>query len=207
MIQGLIGKKVGMTQVYDETGSVVPVTVLEVGPCVVTQVRTEETDGYNAVQLGLVERTVPRKLSKAEVGHLKKNGLAPMRHLREFKVSEGTQVNVGDQLLVSHFSPKQKVTVSGISQGKGFQGVIKRHGFGGGRETHGSHFQRAPGSIGQCSTPSRVFPGKRLPGQMGNQQVTVKNLEVVQVIEDKNLLLVKGAVPGSKGGLVTIRLS
>lgn len=207
MIHGLIGKKLGMTQVYDENGAVVPVTVIEAGPCVVTQVKTTETDGYCAVQIGLVEAKVPRKLSKPEVGHLKKNGIAPLRHLKEFRVEEGSEIKVGDQVLVTSFAPKQKVTVSGISQGKGFQGVVKRHGFGGGRMTHGSMFHRAPGSIGQCATPSRVFPGKRLPGHMGHKGVTVKNLEVVQVIEDKNLLLVKGAVPGSKGGFVTIRLS
>lgn len=207
MIHGLIGKKLGMTQVYDENGAVVPVTVIEAGPCVVTQVKTTETDGYSAVQIGLVEAKVPRKLSKPEVGHLKKNGIAPLRHLKEFRVEEGAEVKVGDQVLVTSFEPKQKVTVSGISQGKGFQGVVKRHGFGGGRMTHGSMFHRAPGSIGQCATPSRVFPGKKMPGHMGAKGVTVKNLEVVQVIEDKNLLLVKGAVPGSKGGFVTIRLS
>jgi len=207
MIQGMIGKKLGMTQVYDEKGAVVPVTVIEAGPCVVTQVKTPDTDGYSAVQLGLVEAKVPRKLSKPEVGHLKKNGIAPLRHLKEFKVADGTEVKVGDQVLVSHFEVKQKVMVSGTSQGKGFQGVIKRHGFGGGRMTHGSHFKRAPGSIGQCATPSRVFPGKKMPGHMGAKTVTVRNLEVVQVIEDKNLLLVKGAVPGSKGGFVTIRIS
>lgn len=207
MIQGLIGKKLGMTQIYDENGTVVPVTVIEAGPCVVTQVKTTETDGYEAVQIGLVESKAPRKLNKPEVGHLAKNGIAPLRHLKEFKVADGTAVTVGDKVLVTSFEPKQKVTVSGVTQGKGFQGVVKRHGFGGGRMTHGSHFKRAPGSIGQCATPSRVFPGKKMPGQMGRKKVTVKNLEVVQVIEDKNLLLVKGAVPGSKGGFVTIRMS
>jgi len=206
MIQGIIGKKLGMTQVYDENGAVVPVTVIEAGPCVVTQVKTPETDGYSAAQIGLVESKAPRKLSKPELGHLNKNKIAPLRHLKEFRVKDG-EVNVGDQVLVNNFEPKQMVIVSGITQGKGFQGVIKRHGFGGGRMTHGSHFKRAPGSIGQCATPSRVFPGKKMPGQMGAKKVTVKNLEVVQVIEDKNLLLVKGAVPGSKGGFVTIRMS
>lgn len=207
MIQGMIGKKLGMTQVYDENGAVVPVTVIEAGPCVVTQVKTKDTDGYNAVQIGLVEDKKPRKLSKAEVSHLSKNQLAPMRHLKEFRVPEGTEVAVGDQVLVTNFEANQKISVSGVSQGKGFQGVIRRHGFGGGRMSHGSNFHRAPGSIGQCATPSRVFPGKKLPGHMGAKKVTTKNLEIVQVIEDKNLLLVKGAVPGHKGGLVTIRKS
>lgn len=207
MINGLIGKKLGMTQVYDEAGRVLPVTVIEAGPCVVTQVKTDETDGYNAVQIGLIEKKAPRKLSKPEAGHLKKNGIAALRHLKEFPLSKGSEVAIGDQVLVTSFEVKQLVTVSGTTQGKGFQGVVKRHGFGGGRMTHGSHFKRAPGSIGQCATPSRVFPGKKMPGQMGARKVTTKNIEVVKVIEDKNLLLVKGAVPGSKGGLVTIRLS
>jgi large subunit ribosomal protein L3 len=207
MLKGMIGKKIGMTQVYDEDGRVVPVTVLEAGPCVVTQVKSLATDGYSAVQIGLVEKRTPKKVTKPEIGHLKKNGIAPLRHLREFRVPEGTEVSVGDQVLVTSFAVKDKIIVSGTSQGKGFQGVIKRHGFGGGRQTHGSHFKRAPGSIGQCATPSRVFPGKKMPGHMGARTVTTKNLEIVQVIEDKNLLLVKGAVPGSKGGLVIIRKS
>ena len=174
MLKGLIGKKVGMTQVYDESGRVIPVTVLEAGPCVVTQVKSVEKDGYSAVQLGLVEKKNPKKVSKPEQGHLKKNGIAPLRHLKEFRVPEGTEVNVGDQVLVTEFEANEKVSVSGTSQGKGFQGVIKRHGFGGGRMTHGSHFKRAPGSIGQCATPSRVFPGKKMPGQMGARKVTTK---------------------------------
>ena len=206
-MKGLIGRKVGMTQVYDESGRVVPVTVVEAGPCVVTQVKTPEKDGYSAVQLGLVEGKAPRKMSKAERGHLSKNGIEATRHLKEFRVADSSAVNVGDQVLVTQFQAKDKVMVSGKTQGKGFQGVIRRHGFGGGRETHGSHFHRAPGSIGQCATPSRVFPGKKMPGQMGNKRVSTRNLEIVQVIEDKNLLLVKGAVPGSKGGLVYIRES
>ncbi len=206
MVKGLIGKKIGMTQVYDETGQVIPVTVLEAGPCVITQIKTREKDGYQAVQLGLVEEKGSR-ITKGEEGHLKKNGIAPLRHLKEFKVAAAAEANVGDQVLVTTFKARDKVTVSGISQGKGFQGVMRRHGFGGGRKTHGSHFKRAPGSIGQCATPSRVFPGKPMPGQMGSRKVTTKNLEIVQVIEDKNLLLVKGAVPGSKGGLVIIRES
>jgi large subunit ribosomal protein L3 len=194
-----------MTQVYDANGAVIPVTVLEMGPCVVTQIKTAENDGYVSVQLGWLEAIPARKISKPELGHLKKAGAAPCRHLREFRLAADTEVTLGDQVGVSNFQVAEKVTVTGTSQGKGFQGVIKRHGFGGGRQTHGSHFKRAPGSIGQCATPSRVFPGKRMPGQMGNKRVTTKNLEIVQIIEDKNLILLKGAVPGSKGGLVTIR--
>ncbi|CAM2006555.1 50S ribosomal protein L3 [Acanthopleuribacter pedis] len=205
MIKGILGKKLGMTQVYDDSGRVVPVTVIEAGPCVVTQVKTLENDGYTAAQIGLVEKKAPKKQSKAEQGHLKKNNIAPMRHLKEFRIDAGDAVNVGDQVLVNSFEVDEKIHVTATSQGKGFQGVIKRHGFGGGRMTHGSHFKRAPGSIGQCATPSRVFPGKKLPGHMGAKKVTVKNLKIVQVIEDQNLLLVKGAVPGAKGGLVAIR--
>ena len=207
MVKGLIAKKVGMTQVYDENGGVVPVTVLEAGPCVVTQIKTSEKDGYNAVQLGLVEKKAPRKLSKPEEGHLQKSGIAPLRHLKEFKIGGDSEIKIGDQVLVNAFQVKDMISVSGVSQGKGFQGVMRRHGFGGGRATHGSNFHRAPGSIGQCATPSRVFPGKKMPGQMGSKRVTTKNLEIVEVIEDKNLLLVKGAVPGSRGGLVYIRES
>lgn len=205
MIKGLIAKKIGMTQVYDEEGRVVPVTVLEAGPCVVTQLKNLEKDGYVAAQLGLVENKPVKRLSKAETGHLAKSGIAPLRHLREFKIADGQGVNVGDQVLANIFEVKEKVLVTGRSKGKGFQGVIRRHGFGGGRMSHGSNFHRAPGSIGQCATPSRVFPGKKMPGHMGDRRVTVKGLEIVRVIEDKNLILVKGAVPGSKGGLVTIR--
>jgi len=205
MIKGLIGKKIGMTQVYDADGRVIPVTVVEAGPCVVTQIKTPERDGYSAVQLGLIEKKAPRKLSKAEKGHLEKNGVAPLRHLREFKISNGEEVNVGDTVPVTTFEPNEMVAITGKTRGRGFQGVIKRHGFGGGRATHGSHFKRAPGSIGQCATPGRVFPGKKMPGQMGSKNVTVKNLEVVKVIEDKNLILVKGAVPGSKGTLLTLK--
>jgi large subunit ribosomal protein L3 len=207
MIKGLIGKKIGMTQVFDEDGRVVPVTVLQAGPCVVTQVKTQESHGYSAVQVGLLEEGIAKQVNKPETGHLSKHDLSPMRHIKEFRLEDDAQINVGDSIKVGAFAVADKLTVTGISQGKGFQGVIKRHGFGGGRASHGSHFKRAPGSIGQCATPSRVFPGKRMPGHMGAKKVTVKNLEVVQIIEDKNLILVKGAVPGSKGGLVTIRKS
>ncbi len=207
MVKGIIGRKLGMTQVYDESGRVVPVTVVEAGPCVITQVKTKDKDGYDAVQLGLVEQKPlkERKISKPELGHLKKSGVAPLRCLKEFSISGDFDGKVGDQVLVSAFAAKSIVNVSGESKGKGFQGVMRRHGFGGGRKTHGSHFHRAPGSIGQCATPSRVFPGKKMPGQMGAKKTTVKNLEVVQIIEDKNLMLVKGALPGAKGGLVYIR--
>lgn len=204
MVNGLIGKKLGMTQIYDENGKVQPVTVVEAGPCIVTQVKSPEKDKYAAVQLGLVEAKKPKKLSKPQLGHLKKNNISPLRHLREFKTADSQDVKIGDQVLVTIFKEKDKVDVVGKSKGKGFQGVIKRHGFGGGRMTHGSNFHRAPGSIGQCATPSRVFPGKKMPGQMGSRRVTVKNLEIVQVIEEQNLVLVKGAIPGAVGCLVTL---
>ena len=207
MIKGLIGKKIGMTQIFDSEGRVVPVTVVEAGPCVVTQIKTPEKDGYSAVQLGLIEKKAPRKLSQAEKGHLGKNNIAPLRHLKEFKLENGEKLNVGDTVPVTTFEPNELLTITGITRGRGFQGVIKRHGFGGGRATHGSNFKRAPGSIGMCATPSRVFPGKKMPGHMGAKNVTVKNLEVVRVIEDKNLILVKGAVPGAKGTLLTLKKS
>jgi len=207
MIKGLIGKKIGMTQVYDEEGRVIPVTVVEAGPCVVTQVKTMEQDGYSAVQLGLVENKAPKRLTKAEKGHLEKSKIAPLKHLKEFKLLSEDEVKVGDTVPVTTFELNEMLTITGKTKGRGFQGVIKRHGFGGGRATHGSHFKRAPGSIGQCATPGRVFPGKKMPGHMGSKNVTVKNLELVKIIEEKNLLLVKGAVPGSRGTLLTIRKS
>lgn len=207
MINGLIGKKIGMTQIFDETGKVIPVTVLEAGPCVVTQIKTVESDGYDAVQVGLVEKKPPKHLSRPAQGHLNRASLPMVRHLKEFSGEANAEVKVGDQISVNAFEKQQKLNVTGTSKGKGFQGVIRRHGFGGGRMTHGSNFKRAPGSIGQCATPSRVFPGKRMPGQMGARKVTVKNLEIVDIIEDRNLILVKGAVPGSNGGLVTIQKS
>ena len=205
MIKGLIAKKIGMTQVFDENGQAIPVTVLEAGPCVVTYVKVAEKDGYDAVQVGLVERKPAKNLSKGEAGHLSKREIQPVRYLREFEIPQGVEVKVGDELSVSQFEKKEMLTVVGTSKGKGFQGVIRRHGFGGGRMTHGSNFKRAPGSIGQCAFPSRVFPGKKLPGHMGDRKVTVKNLEVMEIIPDKNLILVKGAVPGSRGGIVTLR--
>ena len=205
MIKGLIGKKIGMTQVFDENGLAVPVTVLEAGPCVITHIKNADRDGYDAVQVGLIEGKMPRKLTKGQLGHLEKSGTRPVRHLREFKIPQGVEVKIGDEIGVSQFEKKELLTIVGTSKGKGFQGVVKRHGFGGGRMTHGSNFKRAPGSIGQCATPSRVFPGKKMPGHMGDKRVTVKNLEVVEIIADKNLILVKGAVPGARGGIVTIR--
>ena len=218
MISGIIGKKIGMTQLFDESGVVTPATVLEVGPCVVLQKRTMERDGYRAVQLGLVEHLNWKKINKPLEGHLKRAAaeadpeggkqLPPMKFLREFPLDDGgDEVAVGDQVLVNIFKAEDYVTIIGKSKGAGFAGVIKRHGFGGGRATHGSMFHRAPGSIGCSAYPARVFKGRKMPGQLGAKRVTVKNLKVVKVDEEKNLLVVKGAVPGAKGGYLLISKS
>ncbi|MDE0101511.1 MAG: 50S ribosomal protein L3 [Bryobacterales bacterium] len=207
MAPGILGKKVGMTQFFDEEGHVVPVTVLEAGPCVVVQRKSADRDGYEAIQVGLVDFTREKLVRKPQRGHFAKAGVAPMRFLREFRVPEGSDFKPGDRILAEHFRPNEKVAVTGTSKGKGFQGVVKRHGFRGGRATHGSMFHRAPGSIGQSATPSRVFKGMRLPGQMGNKRVTVRGLEIVEVHPEDNVILVRGAVPGPNGGYVQIRRS
>jgi large subunit ribosomal protein L3 len=199
----LLGKKIGMTQVFQEDGRVQRVTVVEAGPCPVTAIRTEDRDGYVAVQLGFGD-VKEKALTKAELGHLKKVDAAPLRTLREFR-DEAGELQVGDTVTVEAFEKGQKVKVSGISKGKGFQGTVKRHGFSRGPVTHGSHNVRAPGSIGASATPSRVFKGIRGPGQMGHERVTQRGLEVVDVIPDQNLLLLRGSVPGPKGGTVEIR--
>lgn len=202
-MRGILGTKVGMTQVFDETGEVVPVTVIEAGPCYVTQVKTEETDGYNAVQIGF-GRIQEWRLKKPQRGHL--GNLPPLRHLREIRADDASEYEVGQQLDVGIFEAGQRVDVTGISKGRGFAGVVKRHGFRGGPKTHGqSDRHRAPGSIGATSTPGRVFKGMRMAGRMGNERVTVQNLQVVRVDPDRNLLLVKGSVPGRRGGLVLVR--
>lgn len=211
-VEGLIGRKVGMTQVFRDDGAVVPVTVLRAGPCVVVSRRTRAKDGYEAVQLGLVERFSKSKLNKPRRGVFEKNNLAPLKTLREFRVAPGggkdeetAELKVGDRVMADLFSGAKFVDVIGVSKGKGFAGVIKRHHFRGGAATHGSMFHRAPGSIGSSAYPSRVFRGMRMAGQMGSDRVTVKNLEVVRVDVDNNLLLVKGAVPGARGTLLLIR--
>jgi large subunit ribosomal protein L3 len=204
MLKGLIGKKVGMTQIFDETGAAVPVTLIEAGPCYVTRVRTQDNDGYSAVQLGFGE-VKPKRLSGGQLGHLKRNNLPPLRFLREFRtkepeVEEGQKITVDESFEVGEF-----VDVIGTSKGKGFAGAVKRYGFGGGPKTHGqSDRQRAPGSRGAGTTPGRVYKGARGPGHMGNHRVTVQNLKVVLVDAERNLLGVRGAIPGAKGGLVTI---
>jgi len=201
---GLIGKKVGMTQVYDSNGVLQPVTVIQAGPCVVTQVKTETTDGYTALQLGY-EEVKEKKLNKPLLGHLKKNNLKPLRYLKEFRVNDSTLKAVGQKVDVSLFNENDKVDISGKSIGKGFQGNVKRHHFGRGPMTHGSKNHRLPGSIGAGTTPSRVYKGKRMAGRMGNKKVTVKNLTVVKVDKENNLLIVKGSVPGVEGGLLVIK--
>ena len=203
---GLIGKKVGMTSIYGASGKNIPCTVLEVGPCVVTQVRTLEKDGYSAVQLGFGERS-DKNTSKAMLGHFKRAGVSPQRHLVEFK-SFSDELSNGDTLKVEDvFNEGEYVSVIGTSKGKGFQGVVKRHGFAGvGQATHGQHNRlRAPGSIGAASYPARVFKGMRMAGQMGNSRVTIENLEVLKVLPEERILVVKGAVPGHKGSTVVIR--
>jgi large subunit ribosomal protein L3 len=203
----ILGKKLGMTQVFREDGTVVPVTVIEAGPCKVTAVRDLERDGYAAVQLAF-EEVEEARLSRAELGHLKKAGAPPMRHLAEFRDEDlGAEEDpkVGDDVTVESFEPGQRVKVSGISIGKGFQGGIKRHNFSRGPVTHGSHNVRAPGSIGASAFPARVFKGMRMPGQMGNSRVTQKGLEIAEVDAERNLLLVKGSVPGSRNAVVEVR--
>ena len=201
---GLIGKKIGMTSVFSADGKNVSCTVIEVGPCVVTQVKTTETDGYNSIQLGFEEKKEKNSV-KPEIGHFKKAGVAPMRHLAEFK-GFGDRFKLGEQITVDIFNDVLFVDVAGISKGKGFQGVVKRHGFGGvGPATHGQkNRQRAPGSIGAASYPAKVFKGMRMGGQMGNERVTVQNLQVIKVIPEHNLLLLKGSVPGGKGSILYI---
>jgi large subunit ribosomal protein L3 len=204
-MNGILGKKLGMTQIFADDGAMVPVTILKAGPCLVVQRRTSAKDGYEAAQIGLVEERSPRRVSQAMQGHFAKAGVAPVRRTEEFTLSPDDEVAPGDEVKVTIFQENDFVDVSGTSKGKGFQGVMRRHGFAGGRATHGSMFHRAPGSVGQASDPSRVFPGQRLPGQTGGKRVTTKNLRVIKVDEEKNLLYVKGAVPGSRNGYVAIR--
>jgi large subunit ribosomal protein L3 len=204
MIEGLLGKKLGMTQIFTERGETVPVTVLEVGPCVVTQVKTVEKDGVRSVQLGFGYK---KRLNEPEKGHLRASG-SQSRHLRDMKTEEGDDYSVGQTLDASIFAVGDKVDISGTSKGKGFQGVVKRHGFAGGPKTHGqSDRHRAPGSIGATTTPGRVFKGTRMAGHMGHERITVQSLEVVRVDTERNLVLVKGSVPGPNEGMLLVRRS
>ncbi len=206
MTLGVIGEKLGMTQVYDEQGLCIPVTVIKVEPLTVTQVKTVETDGYNAIQVGVVPAK-EKHLTKAQIGHFKKNNLENFRHLQEFRVDNPAEYQVGQKIDLSVLNEISKVDVSGKSIGKGFQGTVKRHNFSRGPMGHGSKNHRAPGSIGAGTTPGRIYKGKRMAGNMGNEKVTVSKLSVVKIVSDKNLLLVKGSVPGPEGKLVTIKPS
>ncbi len=204
MSPGILGKKIGMTQVFNSEGQVIPVTLVKAGPCVVTQRKTPATDGYDAIQLGLVEYA--KKANKPMSKHLAKSGAEGVKYLREFHLGQGTgDLKQGDRVLAEEFKPRDVVDVIGTSKGRGFQGVVKRHHFRGGDATHGSMFHRAPGSIGGSSFPSRVFPGMKMGGQMGTDQVTVRNLEIVSVDSDDNVIAVKGAIPGPNGGYVVVR--
>jgi large subunit ribosomal protein L3 len=208
MVPGIIGKKIGMTQVFRADGQVVPVTLLKAGPCVVVQRKTPTTDGYDAVQLGLQEFAKASRINKPSAGRLKKAGAEGVKYLREFRMRPGDDdLKAGDRILADQFKPNDKVDVIGVSKGKGFGSIIKRHNFKGGPGSHGSMFHRAPGSIGASSFPSRVFPGTRMAGHLGMQQVTVRNLEIVEVDAEDNVLMVKGAVPGPNGGYVMVRRS
>ena len=203
MKKAIIGKKVGMTQIFDENGAVIPVTVIECGPCPVVQVKTVETDGYDAVQLGFGD-IKEKKLNKPSKGHFAKANVKPTKHVREFRLEDVTTVKVGDEIKVDTFEAGEKVDIQGITKGKGFQGVIKRHGQSRGPMGHGSMYHRRPGSMGPTSTPGRVFKGKKLPGHMGVETVTIQNLVIVKVDLDKNAILVKGSVPGNKGSILKI---
>jgi len=207
MINGLIGRKVGMTQLFEGDGRVRPVTVLQAGPCVVVQRKTVDKDGYSGVQIGLVDAKSAKRANKPMRGHHQKAEVPPTRLLREFPVEDGSEAKPGDSVLVDIFEGVARVDVIGTSKGKGFQGVIKRHGFGGGRATHGSMHHRGPGSIGMAAYPAKVLRGMRGPGQLGNKRVTTKNLTVLRVDTERNLLLVEGSVPGAKGSTLLIRRS
>ena len=205
-MKGIIGKKIGMTQIFNEKGNVIPVTVIETAGNVVTQVKTVETDGYNSIQLGYGD-VKTKHINKPLEGHFKKAGVENKKHLREFRTEDVQNYKVGDEVKADIFAAGEKVDVQGTSKGKGFQGVIKRHGQSRGPMTHGSMYHRRPGSMGQRSTPGRVFKGKKLPGHMGRITVTIQNLEVVKVDTDKNVLLVKGSVPGAKGAILKVKSS
>lgn len=204
-MKGMIGKKMGMTQLFDEQGNVIPVTVIQAGPCYVTQIRDGEKDGYIAVQLGYGE-TKPKSLTKGQLGHLQKHNLPALRYLREFRVDGDVEVEEGQEIKVDVFEQGDYVDVIGVSKGRGFAGTIKRHGFARGPKTHGqSDRMRSPGSIGMCAAPGRTLKGQRMGGRMGNDRITMQNLQVVRIDAEKNLLAVKGSIPGAMGGIVMIR--
>ena len=204
MQKAILAKKLGMTQIFDDAGRVIPVTVVEAGPCAVVQKKTVENDGYEAVQVGFIDKK-EKKANKPEKGHFAKAGVAPKKFLREFKLDDVSGLNVGDEIKADVFAADDKVDVAGISKGKGYAGTIKRWGTHRGPMTHGSGYHRGPGSMGMCSYPGRVFKGKRLPGHMGVERVTVQNLTIVRVDAEQNIILIKGGLPGPKGGLLVIK--
>ncbi len=206
MATGILGRKVGMTRIFTEDGRWIDVTLVQAGPCIVVQRKTKEKDGYEAVQLGF-EEIKPKRCTKPLLGHFQKHGVPPMRFLREFRVEPDSQLKPGDEIKVDIFRIGDKVDIAGTSKGRGFAGVVKRHGYSGGPNTHGSNFHRRPGSIGQSAWPAEVYKGKGLPGHMGDVRVTVQNLEVVDVVPEKNLLVVRGSIPGANGSLVEIKHS
>jgi large subunit ribosomal protein L3 len=205
MVQSLLGKKIGMTRVFRENGESIPVSVLELGPCYVVQIKTEDKEGYNAIQIGF-QPTRDKVLNKPLIGHFKAAGRGGFTYLREIKVDDVNRFEIGQEVTSAIFNVGDMVTVRGLSKGRGFSGVVKRWGFSGGDTSHGCRSHKVPGSIGASATPSRVMRGKKLPGRMGNQRVTVKNLKVVDVVKEKNIILVKGAVPGSRGSLVELKI-
>jgi large subunit ribosomal protein L3 len=205
MVEGLIGKKIGITQSFDEAGNVYPVTVIQAGPCTVFQKKTEKKDGYSSVQLGFIEEKGRKNPNKPIAGHCEKSGVPPPKILREFRFVQQAEVNVGDQFFVDIFEKGEKVHITGYSKGKGFAGVVKRWGFHGGKDTHGSMFHRAPGSVGASAYPSRVVKGTKLPGHLGASRNTVRNLIVMQADKENNLLVVKGSIPGANGGYILVK--
>lgn len=203
MVAGLLGNKIGMTQIFDDFGNIIPVTILKVGPCVVTQIKTKEKDGYNSIQLGY-GNVSPKSLTQPELGHLQKSNIQPLKYLKEFKVQENDNFQIGQVLNVNSFVPGQLVNIRGKSIGKGFSGLQKRHNFSRGPMTHGSKNHREPGSIGMGTTPGRVLPGKRMAGQLGNKITTIKKLKIIQINLEENILVVKGSIPGKPGNLLSI---
>lgn len=203
MAVGLLGNKIGMTQIFDESGNIIPVTILKVGPCVITQIKTNSKDGYDSIQIGY-GNVSSEVLTQPELGHLQKSNIQPLKYLKEFKVSETSEFEIGQVLNVDSFSPGQLVNIRGKSIGKGFSGLQKRHNFTRGPMTHGSKNHRAPGSIGMGTTPGRVLPGKKMAGQLGNKITTIKKLKVIQINLEENILVIKGSVPGKPGNLLSI---
>jgi large subunit ribosomal protein L3 len=203
MTIGLLGNKIGMTQIFDEAGNIIPVTILKVGPCVITELKTKEKNGYNSVQVGY-GNVSSKSLTQPELGHLQKSNIQPLKYLKEFRINNGSELEIGQVLNVNSFEPGQFVNIQGKTIGKGFSGLQKRHNFTRGPMTHGSKNHRAPGSIGMGTTPGRVLPGKKMSGQLGNKVRTIKNLKVIQINSEENILVIKGSVPGKPGNLLSI---